>query len=53
MVAGLFGGVNVIWLGVLESLGRTPPVPRSFRAGARFQRFWSGIGLTPDGPHEI
>jgi carbamoyl-phosphate synthase large subunit len=53
MVAGIFGGVNVIWLAVQEALGRAPVPPSAAVAGATFQRFWGGIGSVDGDSHEI
>lgn len=45
MVASLFSGVNVIWLGVKEAMGDPPEtIPDSFRP-ASFHRFWGGVGI--------
>lgn len=48
MVASLFGGANVIWMGVKEALGElvdwVPPLQP-----ASFHRFWGGVGF--DGAH--
>jgi carbamoyl-phosphate synthase large subunit len=52
MVASVFAGVNVIWLGVREAIGapsRDIPTPRP----ASFYRFWGGIGVDENGQHAI
>ncbi|HLO04247.1 MAG TPA: ATP-grasp domain-containing protein [Symbiobacteriaceae bacterium] len=52
MVASLFGGANVIWLGVKEALGEVvdwiPPL-----RPASFERFWGGIGFAGEQVDEI
>jgi carbamoyl-phosphate synthase large subunit len=53
MVAGVFAGVNVIWLALQEALGRAPVPPHAAAAGATFQRFWGGIGCGDGIAHEI
>lgn len=52
MVASLFGGVNVIWLGVKEALGEPPEEMPMFKE-ASFQRFWGGLGIAGDQIDEI
>lgn len=53
MVASLFSGVNLIWMGVKEALGEPPEtVPNTFRA-ASFHRFWGGLGLCGEQMDEI
>lgn len=45
MVASVFAGVNVIWLGVKELLGESvSDLPGPLRA-ARFYRYWGGVGV--------
>jgi carbamoyl-phosphate synthase large subunit len=53
MVASLFSGVNVIWMGVKEALGEPPEsVPATLRT-ASFHRFWGGVGFDGAQTHEI
>lgn len=52
MVASLFGGVNVIWLGVKEALGEPPESVPPLRE-ASFRRYWGGIGICGDQIDEI
>lgn len=53
MVASLFSGVNLIWMGVKEALGEPPDtVPTRLRK-ASFYRFWGGIGIDGEQIHEI
>ncbi|MBV9267045.1 MAG: ATP-grasp domain-containing protein, partial [Acidobacteriaceae bacterium] len=53
MVASVFSGTNVIWLGVKELAGDVPSgVPTHLKTG-HFYRFWGGIGVTGDGFYEI
>ena len=44
MVASHFAGVNVIWLGVKAELGEKLPVSIEPKYGAKFKRYWGGIG---------
>lgn len=53
MVAGVFSGVNVIWLSVLELLGKPYQTIRQPSTPVSFQRFWGGLGITKDGVYEI
>ncbi len=53
MVASLFSGVNVIWMGVKEALGEPPEsLPATLRT-ASFHRFWGGVGFDGAQTHEI
>lgn len=53
MVASLFSGVNVIWMGVKEAMGEPPEaVPATLRA-ASFHRFWGGVGIDGEQVDEI
>ena len=45
MVASLFSGVNVIWMGVKELLGTPPAEAVTACADAVFYRFWGGVGI--------
>lgn len=46
MVASLFSGANLIWMGVQEAMGEPPErVPETLRA-ASFHRFWGGVGIS-------
>jgi carbamoyl-phosphate synthase large subunit len=47
MVASIFSGVNIIWLGVCERLGSPRTVPNA-RTLATFHRFWGGVGIEGD-----
>jgi carbamoyl-phosphate synthase large subunit len=61
MVASLFGGVNVIWLGVREALGAGagagsgagPDGAGAPLRPATFLRFWGGVGISGDQIDEI
>ena len=53
MVASLFSSVNVIWLGVKESLGESPIGHPQELKPALFYRFWGGVGLCEGRTHEI
>lgn len=53
MVASLFGGVNVIWMGVKEALGEPPEKVAGPLQTASFQRFWGGVGIQGGQIHEI
>ena len=53
MAATVLAGANLIWLSVLESLGRATDEPRPQVKPLRFQRYWGGIGLSEDGIREI
>lgn len=48
MVASVFGGLNAVWLGVQEALGEAPAALPGPLHGARFQRYWGGLGLDGD-----
>lgn len=52
MVASLFGGVNLIWLGVKEALGEPPESVPPLRV-ASFQRYWGGLGIAGEQIDEI
>ena len=45
MVASLFSGVNVIWMGVKELLGEPPAEAVMASGDALFYRFWGGVGI--------
>ena len=45
MVASVFAGANVIWMGVLETLGYPPEASRTPLKPAEFLRYWGGIGI--------
>ena len=53
MVASMFCGVNIIWLGVREVLGDPYVGPLPPLSDATFRRFWGGIGINSKGTHEI
>lgn len=54
MVASLFAGVNIIWLGVKERLGEEiAPVPVEKLQEVAFSRFWGGLGIMAHGVEEI
>jgi carbamoyl-phosphate synthase large subunit len=53
MVASLFSGVNLIWMGVQEAMGEPPErLPETLRAGS-FHRFWGGVGVSGGQSDEI
>jgi len=53
MVASLFSGANIIWLGVREAMSEPPAVdPHAFRP-ASFHRFWGGVGIHGEHIDEI
>lgn len=45
MVASVFSGPNVIWLGVKEALGEFPSVALAVANNISFQRYWGGVGI--------
>ncbi|MBI2187969.1 MAG: ATP-grasp domain-containing protein [Acidobacteria bacterium] len=50
MVASLFSGTNVVWLGIRELLGWPgTPATRPVSPGAAFYRFWGGLAVQADG----
>jgi carbamoyl-phosphate synthase large subunit len=53
MAAGVFGGVNVIWMALCEAVGRPVVIPTSDLQRASFLRYWGGVGLHADGCDEI
>ncbi len=53
MVTCVFGGVNVIWLGVREALGEPCEGPLQPPCEASFRRFWGGMGINAQGVDEI
>jgi carbamoyl-phosphate synthase large subunit len=53
MVASVFGGFNAVWLGVREALGEAPDALPAPLHGARFQRYWGGLGLHGDEVFEL
>ena len=53
MAATVLAGANLIWLSVLESLGRATDEPQLEVQPIRFQRYWGGFGLGEDGICEI
>ena len=53
MVASLFGGVNVIWMGVREALGEPVAEVPAELTPASFLRYWGGIGLQGGKAYEI
>jgi len=53
MVASLFSGVNIIWLGVKEALGEPPTHIPEPRTPAQFYRFWGGVGVHDGESFEI
>lgn len=53
MVASLFSGANVIWMGVREALGEpVTEVPVNL-VPASFRRFWGGVGMQGGQVYEI
>jgi carbamoyl-phosphate synthase large subunit len=53
MVASLFSGVNVIWMGVKELLGEPPAEAVTACGDALFYRFWGGLGIRGTEVYEI
>ena len=53
MVASLFSGVNVIWMGVKELLGEPPIEAAVVSSDALFYRFWGGLGVRGNEVYEI
>jgi carbamoyl-phosphate synthase large subunit len=53
MVASLFSGVNVIWMGVKEALGEPPETVPDRLQTASFHRFWGGVGIQGERMDEI
>jgi LmbE family N-acetylglucosaminyl deacetylase len=53
MVASLFSGVNVIWMGVKEALGEPPETVPDRLQTASFHRFWGGVGIQGERIDEI
>lgn len=53
MVASLFGGANIIWLGVQEVLGRPPRGLPGPLQPAAFYRYWGGVGVQGEHVDEI
>lgn len=53
MVASLFSGVNVIWMGVKELMGEPPAVATMASGNALFYRFWGGVGVQGSEVYEI
>lgn len=53
MVASLFSGVNVIWMGVRELMGQPCRVLPGQLKPAAFYRFWGGLGVQEDATNEI
>ena len=53
MVASLFSGVNVIWMGVKELLGDPPSEAVVAFGSALFYRFWGGVGVQGTEVYEI
>ncbi len=52
MVASIFSGTNVIWMGVKEVLGETVEVIPS-PVASQFFRFWGGVGVAGECVDEI
>lgn len=53
MVASLFSGANLIWMGVREALGEPVESLPARLQPASFQRFWGGVGLQGAQTYEI
>lgn len=53
MVASVFSGVNVIWLGVKEALGEEIKELPPLRQPVYFRRIWGGVGIVDGKSVEI
>lgn len=49
-IASYFSGVNLIWLGICEALGRPLPPTLTHPITSSYTRRWGGIALSPSGP---
>lgn len=53
MVASLFAGVNIIWLGICEALGQPVTGTIERLEPAEFVRYWGGVGVVRGEAHVL